>query len=160
MSMLDMYAQCLKHLDRCNDYIRIGLKILAKLARENVTMSMNPWTQRTISFSLTDLISASTSLSQPVSVSMDSCFGSIVLDPYPLPCEAQDGFRLQIQIHNLMQEVLEAQHIKINLVSAEGDHRSELCLATNVTSSLKPGVSKIFLQTNVGESPKNLTSIS
>lgn len=156
--MLDMYAQCLKKMGRDDDYIRIGLKIVAKLAGGNATASRDRWRQDTMSFSLTELISASRKVDHAIAVPMDSYFGSIVLDPYPRPYDDHDGFQLQIQVHSLMQEVLEPQHIQMNLVSVDDDHRSELCLTTNVTHSLKPGITKVLVGTNVCSNPVNLMS--
>ena len=35
MSMLRMYAQCLQKTNRDEEYVRVGLKIVAKVVREN-----------------------------------------------------------------------------------------------------------------------------
>lgn len=160
INMLDMYAQCLKQLSRADDYIRIGLKVVAKLACGNATASRYRWRQDTMSFGLTELILASRQVDQAISVPMDSYFCGIVIDPYPRPHADHDGFQMKIHVHSLMQEVLEAQQIQISLISVEDDHRSELSLTTNIIYSLKPGTTIVFVETNVGSNPIHLISRS
>lgn len=149
ISMLDMYAQCLKRLSKKDDYVRIGLKIVAKLANLKSTATEGQQSQNNVSFSLTKLIDVSRVLTHPATVSMDSYFGSIILDQFSCPYEDRDGFQIHLQIRSYMQETMEAHHVQVNLISTEDDRQSGLCLVTNTTYFIEPGITKISVGTNV-----------
>lgn len=149
MSMLDMYAQCLKLIGRDDDYVRIGLKMIAKLADMDRMASGDQLMGKAMSFSLTDLVSASRLLVQPILVPIESYFGSIALDPYPRPYDDHDGFQLQLRVRNLTFVAIEAHHIQIKIVSVQDYQHSELFLTASGIHCLQPGTANILVGTNV-----------
>lgn len=149
MSMLNMYAECLENMSRVEDYIQVGLKIVAKLVHENeAPFSIQPNIGPKPS-SLNFLISASKSLEEPISVSMNKYFRNITVDPYLHHCKDHDGFQLQLRLRNCTLEAVEAQQIQVQIVSIEEEHRSELWLTAEGFHILESGVADILLGTKV-----------
>ena len=160
MVMLDMYTQCLKNLRRIEDYVRIALRTLAKAVRstsrattESRTGSIEqPRAWHTLSSTtvcLKDVIAASVSLDQPVSVPMDQYFDNIRLDTHILHSLDHGGFTLNLQLRNLIPEDMEAVTVRARLISVGEEQRSELWLAAECVQVVKPGMARITLRSNV-----------
>ncbi|MCJ1467387.1 hypothetical protein MMC07_006011 [Pseudocyphellaria aurata] len=148
-SMLNMYAECLKNMSRIEEYIHVGLKLVAKLVHEKeAPFSIRP-NNRSKPLSLNILISASKSLRRPISVSMNKYFRNITVDPYLHHCKDHDGFQLQLRLRNCTLETIEAEQIQAQIVSMEDEHRSELWLTAEGFHVLEPGVVDILLGTKV-----------
>lgn len=147
LSMLNMYANCLKHMNQNEDYIRVGLKIVAKITREHTPKF--PGTLETKTPSLTDLVSASVAITHQLTVPMGDYFGNINMDPHIRLYEDHDGFCLQLVLTNLTSDVIEAQEVRVKLVPINEDHQTELWLvAINITFRSRSIVS-ISVGTNV-----------
>lgn len=159
MVMLDMYTQCLKYLGKIEDYVRIALRTLAKAVRstsrattESRTGSIEPRAWHTLSSTtvcLKDIIAASVSLDQPVSVPMDQYFDNVRLDTHILHSPDHDGFTLNLQLRNLVPEAMEAVTVRARLISVGEEQRSELWLTTDGVRVVKPGMARITLRSNV-----------
>lgn len=149
MSMLNMYAECLKNMSRDEEYIQVGLKIVAKLVRENEAPFFIQPTDGPEPLSISKLIHASRSLGKPISISMNSYFRSIAVDPYLHHCKDHDGFQLQLRLCNCTLEAVEAQQIQVQIISTEEEHHSELWLTAEGSHVLEPGIVTILLGTKV-----------
>ncbi|KAL2041608.1 hypothetical protein N7G274_005392 [Stereocaulon virgatum] len=158
--MLDMYTQCLKYLGRIEDYVHVALRTLAKAVRSTsraMTESRigsfeQPRTWHTLSSTsvcLKDIIAASVSLDQPVSVPMDKYFDNIRLDTHILHSPDHDGFTLNLQLRNLIPEDMEAVTVRARLISVGEEQRSELWLTTEGVRVVKPGMARITLRSNI-----------
>lgn len=158
MSMLRMYAQCLQKTNRDEEYVRVGLKIVAKVVRESKNLFKVQQNIVSKALGLSDLIFASRSLGEPISVSIDNYFGDISLDPYPQHYKDHDGFRLQLRLRNRTSQSLEAEQIRVQIVSLEDHHQSSLWLAAEGVHILAPGAATILVGTKVDLIPSRSKS--
>lgn len=149
MSMLSIYAQCLQKTNRDEEYVRVGLKIVAKVVRDSKNLFKVQQNIISKALCLPDLILASRSLGEPISVSIDSYFGDISLDPYPQHYNDHDGFQLQLKFQNRTSQALEVEQIRVQIVSLEEDHQSSLWLAAEGVHILAPGAATILVGTKV-----------
>jgi len=151
--MLDLYAQCLKKLERNDEYVGIALKILAKQVQgwkaELDDANVKSLSSRTLKPGggvryLEDAVAVSRSLQSGLSVPIDHCFGEAVLDPQIRHQDNKDGFSMHLSLHHVVEENLMVDEVKIRLVSVDEDQRSELLL-----SQVKPPCWKSGLVTIV-----------
>ena len=165
MSMLDTYAQCLKHLERFEEYARVLLKILAKMIqrgypalsgiantgqrRKPLNASMSNYEIADTAGYLQEALSISKGLKQMILVPMDKYFDDIVLDPYPRHYKDQDGFQLMLQLQYIMQDDLQAQQVRVRIVNAGEVQSNEIWLTAEGSELLKPGIVKILVGSNV-----------
>lgn len=162
MVMLNMYAECLSHLQRTEDYVRVALRALAKMIQnssgatgkpregsaDSLNTAQNPGYT---TVSLKDIMAASTSLEQPVSVSMDQYFDHVGLDKYIQHFSDHDGFALLLKLRSLLPGSLEAQSVRVKLVSAGEEPRSELWLAVDSPQNIRTGHNQIKLRSKVSK---------
>lgn len=158
--MLNMYAECLSHLQRTEDYVRVASRTLAKMVQNSLgetgelrTGSVDLLrTAQNPSFttvSLNDITAASTSLEQPVSVPMDQYFDHVGLDKYLHHFSDHDGFAMVLKFRSLLPGSLEAQSVRVRLTSAGEEQRSELWLAVDGLQIIRAGHNKIKLRSKV-----------
>lgn len=157
--MLDMYAQCLKHLDKIEEYIHIRLKMLAKIVQN--TSFLNHQLQvtstdpsedhghpRNIKVSFKNLVSASRLLKAQISAQMGKYFDSIDLGAYLLHLPDNDGFKLQLRLRSLLPEAFKAESVRVEIISIGEAHDSEVVL-TAEGQVFEPGLASIWLWSNV-----------
>ena len=158
--MLNMYAECLSHLQRTEDYVRVASRALAKVVQNQLGATGEPRTgsagmlsteQNPIytTVSLKDIIAASDSLEQPVSVPMDQYFDHVVLDKYLRHFTEHDGFALFLKFRSLLHRSLEADSVRVRLISAGEEQRSELWLTVDGPQIIRAGHNKIKLRSKV-----------
>lgn len=156
--MLDLYAQCLHHMERNEDYVRIGLKVLAKTIRSKAAIEQQP--QETLTKlanihqprqcamgSLSGILSASKSLKELVSLPMDTYFDPIDMGMYVRHSPDDDGFQFPLVLRSLLPESFLAESVRVQILSVEEDQRSELWLHAN-GQNIEPGTSSIWLGSN------------
>ena len=158
--MLNMYAECLNHLQRTEDYVRVASRALAKMVQNQLGATGEPRTgsanllstEQNPSYttvSLRDIIAASTLLEQPLSVPMDQYFDHVVLDKYIHHFTAHDGFALFLKFRSLLPGSLEADSVQVRLISAGEEQRSELWLTVDGLQIIRAGHNKIKLRSKV-----------
>ena len=156
---LDLYAQCLRHLARNEDYVRIGLKILAKKTRSSTALSqqsqnssMNPEdicpSAQSATSSLGGVISASKLLKEQITLPMDVYFDRIDVGRYLRHSPSDDGFQFPLILRSLFPESFLAESVRVQIISVEEDQRSELWLYASA-QKIEPGMSRIWLSSNV-----------
>lgn len=148
MSVLEMYAQCLRRLERNEQYINIAVQILAKVVRQTKIVPQHQ-TRGYASGHLGGLISASKSVDQHISIPMDRYFGDIRLDPFLRHYESHDGFQLLLHFQYLMPEGLQAEKVRVRIITIGKDQRYEIWLATEGIQRMEPGTVKVLLGSNV-----------
>ena len=148
MSVLEMYAQCLRRLDRNQEYIAVALHILEKIVQRRRIAPRHQMSGNA-SGHLRELISASKSLDQPISIPMGNYFGDIRLDPFLHHSDVHDGFRLLLQFLYLMPGSLVAQNVRARIVTVDEEQRNEIWLAAEGNERLEPGSVKVLLGSNV-----------
>ena len=160
MVMLNMYAECLSHMQRTEDYVRVALRALAKMVQNSLGVTGEPQKSsadllRTAPnpdynpVSLKDIMAASTSLEQPVSVPMDQYFDHVALDKYIQHFSDSDGFALLLKFRSLLPESLKAQSVRVKLTSAGEEPPSDLWLAVDGLQTIRAGHNQIKLRSVV-----------
>ena len=151
--MLDMHSECLRHLGIIEEYVRIRLRILAKIIRSAGSTlrmgSMRPiHIQQTIDrtqMKISDIIGISKSLDSPVTSPMDQFFGDIQLANCLIHSSSHDGFYMRLRMKSLLPDSLEAQTVKLKIVSARDETYSEIWLSADGTQIIRPGIVNIRL---------------
>lgn len=160
--MLNIYAQCLKHLNRIEEYIRVALKGLARMSQgrsmdeelAKARFSGRPTLRRPFdcsSLSLSAIIFASTSLEFQVLAQMNEFFEGMNLGTHIRHLSDQDGFVLPLTLHSLLPEAFQAQSVRVRIVCHEEDQRSELWLAAEGTQTIEPGIARLALKSSVSK---------
>lgn len=156
--MLDLYAQCLNHLDRKEEYVSVALKIVAKQVEAN-RRSGHGWqadpqrsnltvTETSRSY-LHSLIAASTSLERQIVAPVERYFGHVSLDPRIRHSDKHDSFHLFLKVKLQVLETLPAEEIRVCLVRMTGEQRSELWLNAADVTIAAGEITKIFVASKV-----------
>ena len=135
--MLDLYAQCLAHLDRKEEYVSIALKIVAKQV-EAYRRSRDDWkadlqksnsvvTETSRSY-LHGLIAASKSLERQIVAPIERYFEHVFVDPQIRHSDKHDSFHLLLKLRLQALEMLPSEEIRVCLVRTTEEQRSELWL--------------------------------
>ena len=160
MVMLNMYAECLSHLQRTEDYVRVALRALAKMVQNSLGARGEPQRGPTDlmstalnpdynPISLKDIMTASSSLEQPISVPMDQYFDHVALDTYIQHSSDHDGFALLLKFRSLLPGSLEAQSVQVKLTNAGEEPRSDPWLAVDGRQTIRAGHNQIKLRSKV-----------
>ena len=158
---LDLYAQCLHHLQRDDDYNRVGLRILAETVRSDATVrqrsKVNPMKlvhtrqpPHSAAGSLSGVLNASKSLKENLPVQMDTYFNRIEMGLYVRHSPYDDGFEFPLVLGSLFPESFLAESVGVQLLSVKEDQRSELWLHADC-QNIEPGTSRIWLRSNVSQ---------
>ncbi|KAL8696185.1 MAG: hypothetical protein Q9224_002927 [Gallowayella concinna] len=163
--MLDLYAQCLRHLNRKQDFCQTGLRILAKITSRRrlpyISAELN-FHQNIpdVSHYLQDVINTSRSLERPVSTPLDRHFSDIFLDPYIQHCEGRDGFCMSLKLRNLMLTGFQAQEIRVRIISIDDERCCGIWLTSEGLQLLQPGMSHVLVKSNVSNAQDPLYCIT
>ena len=162
LSILDMYAQCLKKLDRWDDFVKIGLKVLAKTVQlhyRNLDFKCRMEIHSTAAMNnddvvngmryLSQVLSASRKLEVPASAPMVNYFEQIQVDPHIRHLEDQDGFELSVKLRSMMPSELHVQQVQVRLVSVGEGQKRDIWLSTVGAVKLKKGFITVVVISNV-----------
>jgi hypothetical protein len=162
LSMLVLYANCLKELKRKEDYVRVVLKLLSRAAmaekerllrksalklgggKASVQEELVP----TDSY-LPELLAITKSLPRELQVPLESFFGFVEVDGTPRYHPEMDSFGLQLRLQYLLADDLEIEKAKVRIVTLSGDTTRDLWLEADNPVTLKKGVVKLSVQSNV-----------
>ena len=156
---LDLYAQCLRHVEQNADYVRISMKMMAKRMRGEIAIkhqsqvnSKKPangiqYLHRATG-SLSGILNISKLLEEQVMLPMDSYFDQIDMGIHIRHSADNDGFQFPLILRSLLSESFVADSIRVQIVRTEQDQRSELWLhASNQT--IEVGKSVMWLGAKV-----------
>jgi len=177
-TMLKMYAQCLKKLNRKDEYARTLLNILAKSAGNKIanrtSSSQNGSTKiskiaskdwlddddvDTVGF-FEELISFSEQLPYDLNVPMVQYFGETVVEPYVRHFDGKDGFQLRLQFRHVLEDEVAIRRARIRLVSATPGQTKDIWLESAEDLQLQSGVCRIWLSSNVCALPKVISLLT
>jgi trafficking protein particle complex subunit 10 len=162
-TMLRMYAQCLKKLNRKDEYVRTLLDLLAKSAANRKSLGLSPKRINSNGFSnawldddkvdttgvFSELIEFSGQLPKDRTVPIDQYFGDISVEPYVRHYDDRDGFQLRLQIRHLLEDEIDLNRAKVRLVSATAAQVKEIWLENLDPIHLSKGICRIWLGSNV-----------
>ena len=163
--MLKMYAQCLKILHRRDEYSRVLLNLLAKAAASeksrlgsqikhprNSLSEVSKWLDDDnidVVGQMTELIDLSSELPYNINAPMAKYFDRVVVDPVIHHFQEKDGFQMQVKFRHLFEDDIEAQVIKLRLLSTTAGQMRELWLQGQVPVRIMKGLQSFWLKTNV-----------
>lgn len=168
--MLTFYARCLKKLGRNDDYVRVILKILGKNAAEGIASreadgALNISGQgpsdtvisgdRPRSFSPgttefgADLLSYAAELQREISVPMNRYMRNIKVNPYITSYDDKDGFQVQLSFRCMLGDKIPIQSARVKISSIDDGPLREIWLESDGTLTLRPGLIKFWLHSNV-----------
>ncbi|KAI9703059.1 MAG: hypothetical protein M1820_005931 [Bogoriella megaspora] len=165
VTILKMYAQCLKVLHRKDEYSRILLTLLAKAATKQTSrssphvdhsvqvpkMSSN-WLDEDeieIEGQLRELLDFSAELPYNLTVQMTKYFDAVVIEPFIHHFKDRDGFQMKAKFRHLFDDELEARSIKLRLVNTTGGQMREIWLEAESPVTIQKGPTAIWLRTNI-----------
>ncbi|VBB81208.1 Putative protein of unknown function [Podospora comata] len=160
LSMLVMYARCLKKLNKLDDYVNQALRqLLCKAAaaerdrlqqksrfRNTLTSATQYPEASAITGFLADLISVSASLDKDVRIPLTSLCCDLALDGPPFYDEGQDSFSLFLDFHSLLVDEFEADSVSIRITSKTAGGSREIWLQTEKPVTIRPGPNKVRVQ--------------
>ena len=159
---LNLYAQCLHCVGRDEDYVCIGLKILAKAIRNRAASGQQPQVSsiepanacqlpQSAMGSLSGILSASRPLKEHIPLRMDDYFDRIDIGVHVRHSPKDDGFQFPLFLRSLLPETFLADSVRVQILSVTEEHRSELWLHAD-GRNIEPGTSEIWLRSNVSRS--------
>ncbi|KAL5116662.1 hypothetical protein ACEQ8H_005411 [Pleosporales sp. CAS-2024a] len=161
-TMLKMHAQCLKKLNRTDEYVRTLLDLLAKSAASR--MSFQTTSRRAESNDMSDwlnddkvdtsgifneLVQYSQRLPYDVTVQMPKYFGDITVEPHVRHYDDKDGFQLRVQFRHILEDQIQVSSAKVRLVSADSAQVKDIWLENKQPVVLKKGFNRMWLGCNV-----------
>ncbi|ERS95655.1 hypothetical protein HMPREF1624_07729 [Sporothrix schenckii ATCC 58251] len=164
LSMLLMYARCLKELGHNDEYAWRLLKFLVKAADaerqrleerasfgrvKHLTEKHQDTKQPPISAvqgCLADLLSASTSVSGEMRVPLTNFFCVVAVDGPPVFADREDSFSVTLRLDSLLVDALPVDSVRVRLTqtSSRGQAR-EIWLETTDVCTLAPGTGRVQL---------------
>ncbi|KAL2824871.1 trafficking protein particle complex subunit 10 [Aspergillus cavernicola] len=158
--MLEMYARCLKELNRNDEYVRVVVRLLAKYAAH--TQSQLSSRQKTLDassvFAEEDLVSGyveelfktSSALQKDISAPLTDFFADLRVKPVVLHYNDKDGFQLQLYLRFLLGKRIDVDSIKIRLVSANNSAQSsEHWIETQAKATIKSSSTRVLVDSSV-----------
>ncbi|KAK3984107.1 trafficking protein particle complex subunit 10 [Cladorrhinum sp. PSN332] len=163
LSMLVMYARCLKQLRKLDDYVNQALRqLLCKAAaaekarleqksrfRIGFTSAAEYPEAAAITGFLGDLLSVSATLEKDIRIPLTSFFCNMGLDGPPFYDEGQDSFSLFLDMHSLLVDEFEADSASLRITSPAFGGNREIWLQTEKPVTIYPGPNKVRVQSTV-----------
>lgn len=166
-TMLKMYAECLKKLNRKDEFVRTLLEVLAKSAASKRSLRIankggaptdtvqtpSYWLnddQVNTSGTFKDLVVYSQQLPYDVNVQMAKYFNDIVVEPYVRHFDEKDGFQLRLQFRHLLEDDVDFDNAKVRLIDANSAQGKDIWLESTETAQIKKGLCRVWVSSNVG----------
>jgi len=161
LSMLVMYAESLKQLQRKEEYVRIVLKLLYKaamaenerlLAKSSFQIGPNRFSHDEVvprEPYLEELLHITKSLQHNVQVPLQNFFGQIEVEGTPQYHTDKDSFSLRIRLRYLLSESFIIDKAKVKLTAVVGDTSKEIWLETDCPITCEHGNIKFQVHSNV-----------
>ncbi|TVY19272.1 Trafficking protein particle complex subunit 10, partial [Lachnellula arida] len=161
LPLLVMYAKSLKKLQRKEDYVRVVLELLGKVAATENAKQIRKSTLRIRSPSsssneepvstssyLHELLEITKTFQRDSSVPLQHFFGRVEVDSTPRYHPERDSFALQLHLRYLLSEVLTIEKARVKITALYGDTKREIWLETTGPSVFKNGSGVLLVQTN------------
>lgn len=163
ISLLILYAKCLKELQRKEEYVRVVLKLLEKTAAlERQKISHNSALKfakgsssvflEDIEFEepyLEDLMEITKTLSHKTNVSVQTFFSQVEIDGTPRYHPDMDSFALQVHLQYLLPQDFSIERARLRIVPVGSELTREIWLESEDGVTCKKGNVKLQVQSNV-----------
>ncbi|PWY77431.1 hypothetical protein BO70DRAFT_388249 [Aspergillus heteromorphus CBS 117.55] len=157
--MLEMYARCLKELNRGEEYVRVILRLLAKFAvysqstlsrREKTLDASHIFTENAlVSEYVEELFKASGALQKEVSAPMTDFFADVDVKPAILHYADKDGFQLKLYLRFLLGKRIDISSIKLRLVSARSPQSNEHWIEAPMDMTIKSSSTRVLVDSSI-----------
>ncbi|KAE8135156.1 trafficking protein particle complex subunit 10 [Aspergillus pseudotamarii] len=157
--MLEMYARCLKELQRSEEYVRMSLRLLAKFAshkqsslstRQKTLDASSIFTEEElVSQYVEELFEASGALQKDVTAPLTDFFADLHVKPAIIHYKDKDGFQLQLSLRFLLGKRIEVDSMKIRLVGTGGSQSNEHWLELSSKTTIKSSSTKILVDSSM-----------
>ncbi|KAM7192460.1 Trafficking protein particle complex subunit 10, TRAPPC10 domain containing protein [Rhypophila sp. PSN 637] len=166
ISMLIMFARCLKELRKYDEYVNIAIRQLlfkaAAAERDRLEQKSHlriilktsddtkyPETSAIKGF-LGDMLEISQSLDKEVRIPLDNYFTEVELDGAPVYDEGKDSFSLFVNMRSLLVDEFSAQKISLRMVnSSSALGGREIWLTSKEPFTFRPGKNKVQLKSSI-----------
>ena len=162
LSMLIMYAKCLKELGRKEEYVRVALKLLSKSARVEKEKLLQKsgfefghqqksFTEEAVQADmyLSSLLEITASTKNEWVVPLENFFGHVEIDPTLRYQEEQDSISLRVHFQYLLTEVLQVQKAKVRLSQQDVAGGRDIWFELTDLSEVRKGCATLTLHSNV-----------
>ena len=160
--MLRVYARCLKELHRRDEFMRVTLGLLSKVAARNrdkqsltIHSDRQPqpltWLDEDavdVHGSLAELVTLSTELTYNFTAQLGDFFSDLVVSPEIIQYPNKDGFVMTIECRFLIDDVLTFEKARMRLIDPNSPSQ-EIWVESLETIELKQGRIRIGLWSNV-----------
>lgn len=163
-SSLQIYAECMKVLNRKDEYVRVVMALVAKCADHSLWSTKSGLERRTslkhsspwvndgafqVKTLFPDIVEYSSQLPYDFTVPMKNYYSDIRTDQYITLCADQDGFRLGIELRQLFTNDLQLDSVHVRLVDSEDGQSRDIWLRSQGVIQLNAETSRLWLDTNV-----------
>ena len=167
IAVLMLYADCLRTLNRKDEYIRVVMDIIAKrLELPNASFGLNnifflgfsktSWPinkdSTDVKRLLEDVVSFSAQLPYEFTVSMRRYFSNVQFDDQITLFEDRDGFKIGVELCQLLADDLVVDGIRIRLVDSEDRRSKEIWLHSTSPCHISQSKTRVWLTSNVRSS--------
>jgi hypothetical protein len=164
-TMLHLHAQCLKKLNRKDEYVRTLLDLLHKSAankkrertangrpRVDLSALSKNWLdddKLETTGIMSELIAYSEQLPYDRTVAMNHYFEDICVDSCVRHYDDKDGFQLRLQFRHVLEDEVVLDRANVRLVSAASGQGKEIWLENTEPIKVKRGICRMWLDCNV-----------
>lgn len=159
LSMLVMYARCLRELDRQESFVQVVLKMLTKAAAakaEYASRASFKGVQRgrgdfsAVRGFVGALLEAAGGLPREVVVPLSSFFLRVDVCGAPRYTEGSDRVEVDIEVDSLLEEELPVEKAGLRLACVDGGPMKEIKLECEGEQTIKPGKGRLTFVGKVG----------
>jgi hypothetical protein len=161
-SLLKIHAQCLKKLNRRDDYARMLLSMLAKTAAQQKShlelklrqrfTAKDPWQdddQIETRGLLAELVAYSEELPYDLSVPIVRYFTDITVEPFIRHFDHKDGFSIKLKMRHLLDDALQIDQTRVRLTTISDGASRDIWLESGESMEIIPGLNNIRVGANV-----------
>lgn len=160
LSMLIIYAKCLQHLERKEEYVQIIIKLLSKTAfaeNERLKRKSLMYLKNRGFFQdfvlikekyLPRLFDITRTLNSPTYIPLIKFFGSLEVDETVIYHQERDGFELLIRCLYLLDDELPFEKVKVRINSTTNNTNRDIWLENEGSFIFKKGINEIFVGCN------------
>jgi hypothetical protein len=162
ISMLLLYANCLKELQRKDEFVRVVLKLLSKAAlaeketqlrRSTIKIGRSPNFEADEILSATsylkELLETTKTLPHEIRVPLENFFGRLDVDNTAKYHSNQDSFTLQLKLRYLLEDEVTIEKARVRINATFGETNREIWLETEGPTTFRKGDCFLTVQTNV-----------
>ncbi|MBE3109307.1 MAG: hypothetical protein IMZ46_02165, partial [Acidobacteria bacterium] len=151
LSMLVMYARCLKKLDRTESFVQVVVKLLMKAAaaaaeyagRASFTREGKRGDLSAVRGFVGELLAAAGELPREVVVPLTSFFLGIDVCGAPRYPEGSDKLEIEVELHSLLEEELPVERASLRMSCVDGGPMKEISLECVGKQTIKPGKGRL-----------------